>query len=107
MMATATDGEGLTYCPVYGGKVMPDEDENCSLCGHSSMHGQNSSALVTFDTETRLVHVQFANNDFVGDVDTAIEAFTKFATLVTNRDTIQATHDLIWKLKLMRKALGN
>ena len=63
-------------------------------------------ALVTFDTETRLVHVTFAENDFVGDLDAAIEAFTTFAHLVTNRDTIRATHDLIYKLRLMQAALN-
>ena len=60
---------------------------------------------VTFDPDTELVHVEVANNDYTGSVADAIESFTTFVGLITNRDTIRAVNDLLSELKQLRDDL--
>jgi len=33
------DEFGWELCPKYGERILPDEDNNCSLCGAPDQHG--------------------------------------------------------------------
>ena len=52
-----------------------------------------------YENEDGTITVEVGETTYTGTVADAITAFTTFAQLVTNRDTIAATHDLLTKLR--------
>jgi len=58
-----------------------------------------NTAKVIYDPATGIVQVQVEDSTYTGSVPDAIEAFSRFAELVTNRETIEATHNLLAELR--------